>query len=52
MVSAGHHVWESREQFDRFVQGRLQKEIGEALGDRAEQPELTEVELHTFYTRP
>jgi len=43
-------AWESREQFDRFVQERLESAMGEALGDRAEQPEVTETELHTFYT--
>jgi hypothetical protein len=44
-------VWESRGHFDRFVQGRLQKAIGEALGDRAREPEITETPLHTFYDR-
>ena len=43
-------VWESREQFDRFVQERLQGALGEAVGDRAEQPQITEAELHTFHT--
>ena len=43
-------VWQSREQFDRFVQERLQGALGEAVGDRAEQPQITEAELHTFHT--
>ena len=42
-------VWESRDDFDRFVGERLQSAIGEALGDRAEAPEITQTELHTFY---
>jgi hypothetical protein len=43
-------VWESRQQFDDFVAARLQAAMGQALGDRAEQPEVLERELHTFYT--
>ncbi len=41
-------VWESRGHFDRFVEQRLQGAIGEALGDRANEPEIVERELHTF----
>jgi hypothetical protein len=44
-------VWESRQQFDSFVEQRLQAAMGQALGDRGEQPEVTERQLHTFYTR-
>ena len=44
-------VWESRGHFDRFVEERLQRAIGEALGDRAEQPEVIERDLHTFVAR-
>ncbi|MEK6277358.1 MAG: hypothetical protein AABM29_05025 [Actinomycetota bacterium] len=44
-------AWESRQHFDRFVQERLQSALGEALGDRAERPEVSETELHTFNTR-
>lgn len=44
-------VWESRQHFDRFVQERLQAAMGEAVGDRAEQPEITEQQLHSFHTR-
>jgi hypothetical protein len=44
-------VWESRQHFDRFVEQRLQAAMGEALGDRAREPEIIERELHTFYTR-
>jgi hypothetical protein len=43
-------VWESGEHFDRFVESRLHSAIGEALGDRAEPPQRSAVELHTFYT--
>jgi hypothetical protein len=42
-------AWQSREHFDRFVQERLQSAIRDALGDRAEQPEVTETELHSFH---
>jgi hypothetical protein len=42
-------VWESRGHFDRFVEDRLQSAIGEALGGRANEPEIVERELHTFY---
>ena len=44
-------IWQTREHFDRFVQERLQAAMGEALGDRAEAPEVTEIEVHTFYSR-
>jgi hypothetical protein len=44
-------MWESRGQFDQFVQSRLQGAMGEAMGDRAEAPEITEFQLHTIYTR-
>ncbi len=44
-------MWESRGQSDQFVQSRLQSALGEALGDRAEAPEITEFQLHTIYTR-
>lgn len=43
-------AWESRQHFDRFVQERLQGALGEAVGDRAEQPEVTETELHSVHT--
>ena len=43
-------MWESRQQFDRFVEGRLQGAMGEAMGDRAEAPQITEFPLHTIYT--
>jgi hypothetical protein len=53
--SEGHlvvnDVWETRGHFDHFVEDRLQKAIGEAIGDRARAPEITETELHTCYTR-
>lgn len=44
-------VWESRGHFDTFVQSRLQKAMGEAVGDRAREPEITETPLHTLYAR-
>ena len=44
-------VWESRGHFDRFVQDRLQGAMGEAIGDRAREPEIVERELHSFYAR-
>lgn len=44
-------VWESRERFDRFVEERLQAGLRDALGDRAESPEIAETELHAFYSR-
>jgi hypothetical protein len=44
-------VWESRGHFDTFVDQRLQAAMGEALGDRANEPEIVERELHTFNTR-
>ena len=45
-------VWESSSQFDRFSESHLGPAVGRALGDRAEQPERSDQELHTFYTRP
>jgi hypothetical protein len=44
-------MWESRQHFDRFVANRLQAAMGEAVGDRAEAPQITEFQLHTLYTR-
>ncbi len=44
-------IWESRQQFDRFVQSRLQGAMGQAMGDRAEAPQITEMELHTLYIK-
>jgi hypothetical protein len=44
-------VWESRPQFDRFVENRLQGAMGQAVGERAEAPQITEMELHTFEVR-
>jgi hypothetical protein len=44
-------AWESRAQFDSFVGERLQSAMGQAVGDRAEAPEVTETALHTFYAK-
>lgn len=44
-------VWESRQHFDRFAQERLQSATSEAVGDRAEPPEIAETELHSFHAR-
>jgi heme-degrading monooxygenase HmoA len=44
-------IWESRQDFDQFVESRLDDAMGQALGDRAESPQITEFELHTIYTR-
>ena len=44
-------IWESRQQFDRFVESRLQGAMGQAMGDRAEAPEVTEMSLHTLYAK-
>lgn len=46
-----YDIWESRAEFDQFVADRLGAAMGQALGDRAEQPQVTERSLHTFYTR-
>lgn len=43
-------IWQSSGLFDRFVEERLGSAIASALGDRAQQPERSDVELHTFYT--
>ena len=44
-------VWESGAHYDRYVESRLGAAIGQALGDRAREPQRTDQELHTFYTR-
>ncbi|MGH9034203.1 MAG: hypothetical protein ACRD0O_00435 [Acidimicrobiia bacterium] len=44
-------IWESRQQFDQFIGTRAQDAIGQAVGDRAEAPQVTEMGLHTLYTR-
>ena len=41
-------VWESRQHFDRFAEQRLQGAMSETLGDRANEPEVQERELHHF----
>jgi len=38
--------------FDRFLESQLGPAVGRALGDRAREPERSDQELHTFYTRP
>jgi hypothetical protein len=43
-------VWESRGHFDRFVEQRLQSAMGQAIGDRAREPQIVETQLHTLYT--
>ena len=45
-------VWESGGHFDRFLESQLGPAVERALGDRARQPERSDQELHTFYTRP
>ena len=45
-----YDVWESRAEFDQFVADRLGAAIGQALGERAEQPQVTERPFYTFYT--
>jgi hypothetical protein len=45
-------VWVSRGHFDRFVEARLQKAMGDAIGDRARRPEITETPLHTCSIKP
>lgn len=47
-----YEAWESREKFDQFVADKLGAVMGEALGDRAEQPQITEEALHTIYLQP
>ena len=44
-------VWRSRQDFDRFAAERLRSAVGEALGDRAQEPEVAETELHSFHVR-
>ena len=46
-----HDAWESRAHWDAFVAERLGAAIAQALGDRAEQPQIIERELHTMLTR-
>ena len=41
-------VWKSSGDFDRFLEERLGAAIGKAVGDRAEQPQRTDSELHSF----
>jgi hypothetical protein len=44
-------VWESRQHFDRYGEQRLQPAVAETLGDRANEPEIQERELHHFSSR-
>ncbi len=46
-----YDVWESQARLDQFVADRLGAAIGHALGERAEEPKVTEGPFHTFYTR-
>jgi hypothetical protein len=43
-------VWETRQHFDRFVEQRLQTAIGQALGNRAREPQIVETQLHSVHT--
>ncbi len=44
-------VWKSAADYDRFVEQRLGSAISETLGERAEQPERSDAELHSFHAR-
>jgi hypothetical protein len=44
-------VWESEEQFQRFLSERLMPIVGEVAGPDAAQPETTIYELHAFSKR-
>jgi hypothetical protein len=44
-------IWESRQQFDRFVETRLKGAMGQAMGDKAAAPQVTEMDLHTLYAK-
>jgi hypothetical protein len=44
-------AWESRQLFDRFVEQRLRAAMAQAMGDRAQEPEIIQRDLHTVYTR-
>ena len=44
-------IWESRQQFDSFIESRLQGAMGQAMGDRAAAPQVTEMNLHTLYAK-
>jgi hypothetical protein len=41
-------VWESREDFERFIEEVLMPLVNEVAGADARQPELTVYELHNF----
>jgi len=45
-------VWETREQFDRFVEERLMPIMRDIAPSDARQPELTVYELHGFVVAP
>ena len=44
-------IWETSGHFDRFRDSRLGAAVGRVLGDRAREPERSDQELYTFYTR-
>jgi hypothetical protein len=44
-------IWQSRQQFDRWIESRIQGAMAEALGDRAEPPQVTQMELHALDIR-
>ena len=44
-------IWETRQQFDGFVANRLPAAMGQAMGDRAEAPNITQMDLHTLYAK-
>jgi hypothetical protein len=45
-------VWETREQYDRFVDERLMPIIREIAASDTREPELTVYELHGFVVSP
>ena len=54
---AGHRfrifeVWQSREQYDRFVEERLMPLLREVTASDTRRPELTIYELHGFAVAP
>jgi hypothetical protein len=44
-------IWETREQFDRFLRERVMPIVAEVAGSDARPPEITAYELHGLVTR-
>jgi hypothetical protein len=47
-----YEVWEARAQFDQYIGDNFPAKVLPALGERADAPEITQIELNTAFLPP